>query len=140
MEVTRRKALILLTSGAALGSADGQINDPGSQLPAGLQEIDQVLQLVLSRLVQFELLARRAALSTDGAGAVVSLVEMGVKKLQTQEQIRDDFAVSIAIDGARRIGDAIYQQARRAGGDMERIGETVVQAAHKAVCPLYPFC
>jgi hypothetical protein len=91
-------------------------------------------------LVQFEVVRRGGRLLEEGKQAVDSFVQGGVKTLVERGEDGNGYAISIAIDGARRFGNEVVNEAIRLEKSIREIGTAVVTSVTKRVCPMYPFC
>ena len=134
MDVTRRRVVMLVAAAGFSQAADAQ------QSQANPEATAKALRDALSGLVRFEVVRRAGTLREDGAKEVDSFVGNGVKTLQDRNEINNGYSVSIAIDGARRLGVEIMTQAQKLRADLKQIGADSVQAATKTLCPLFPFC
>ena len=137
MNLTRRSALILVATADFSKIADAQ---QAQAPPADPEAMARELRSALNGLVLYEVARRGAALANDGVKQVDSIVGDGVQKMQSKKEINDIYLVSIAIDGARRLGAEIVNDARNARENLKQIGAKSVQATRDHLCPLYPFC
>jgi hypothetical protein len=147
MNATRRTVLMTF---AAMGvTPEGAFaaqrrGDAPAQGPAQAQpDVDAArkeLPTVLNALVRFEVARRGGRLLEDAVRAVDAFVQKGVDTLAAKGELVNVFAVSTAIDGARRFGNELVTEANRASQNLKEIGASIVTAASKRLCPMYPFC
>jgi len=149
MNATRRSVLMTF---AAFGMATQERafadpqrrGDAPPQAPAQAQPdveaAKKELPVALNALVNFEVARRGARLTTEGVKALDSFVLKGVETLDKRGELINVFAVSTAIDGARRFGNEIVNEANRAKQNIKEIGASIVMATRERLCPMYPFC
>ena len=103
-------------------------------------EMVEPLTVALNALVTFEVVRRGGQLTVDGADVVKSTVGDGVTRLRKDNALSDTFAVSMAIDAARRFGAAIVTIVNQQKANLKKINAENVKATLKKLCPMYPFC
>jgi hypothetical protein len=141
MDLTRRRVVLLLAAvdGFSL-AADAQDQPSQTKLSPDPKATAGALRNVLGGLVRYEVVRRGARLAPPAEKEVDSIAGAGTDQLLKRNEIANAFAVSIAIDGARRLGVEIVNEAVRTKENLQQIGAKVVQAAREKVCPLFPFC
>ena len=141
MDLTRRGLLTFLSAAVLPPGLRAQRGQPKAPAPQPDPEaMAKELRDSLNGLVRYEIARRGGALDSAGSNEVSVFVGQGVQRLQDKKDIANPYAVSSAIDAARRLGVEIYNQARSLGENLKQIGAGSVRAATKLLCPMYPFC
>jgi hypothetical protein len=130
-----RRRLLALPAVVLFAQELAQGQEPGPD-----SEVVEPLTVALNALVTFEVVRRGGQLTVDGADLVKSTVGDGVTRLRKDNALSDTFAVSMAIDAARRFGVAIVTIVNQQKANLKKINAENVKATLKKLCPIYPFC
>lgn len=125
---------------ALSGEAGAQEQKSQPQPPVDAKAMSEALRGALNGLVLFEVARSGGHLAESGVKEADSFIGSGVAQLEKRDQIANPYSVSIAIDGARRLGSQIVIEAVRVGAELKRIEAKIVRGAAEKLCPMFPFC